>query len=265
MLQNNLDPDVAERPEELVVLWGHPGVRATATGSASTKILECLRDLNDDESLLIQSGKPSGRIQDSCWTHRGCWLANFETLGAQVGDMGAFPRARSSKACFMVREQMDGPARGFYIGTQGIVQGTYETFRGGRGRQTLRRAVHGRSLDPYGGSLGGMGRPRPTPACGPQPSPAAVGVWSAEQSSGQQASIDLFRLRTPPIWTRQRRAIWDDALHSCGTTTERREAGCVDRPCSATAAELPNLAARTREAGQGLDKDFRWNAAPDPS
>src|SRR4030088_776668 len=65
MLQNNLDPDVAERPEDLVV-YGGIG-RAARDWGCFDKILECLRELNDDESLLIQSGKPVGVFK----THSG--------------------------------------------------------------------------------------------------------------------------------------------------------------------------------------------------
>ena len=91
MLQNNLDPEVAERPDDLVV-YGGIG-RAARNWECFDQILEALRDLNEDESLLIQSGKPVGRVPHP--SGRPARADRQLEPGPALGDLGALQRARS--------------------------------------------------------------------------------------------------------------------------------------------------------------------------
>lgn len=121
MLQNNLDPDVAENPKHLVV-YGGIG-RAARDWACFDKILETLRELNDDESLLVQSGKPVGVFK----THPDAprvLIAN-SNLVPKWANWEHF-NALDRKGLFMYGQMTAGSW--IYIGSQGIVQGTYETF-----------------------------------------------------------------------------------------------------------------------------------------
>ena len=121
MLQNNLDPDVAERPEELVV-YGGTG-RAARDWACFDKILESLRVLSDDETLLIQSGKPVGVFKTHADAPR-VLLAN-SNLVPKWATWEHFHEL-DRQGLFMYGQMTAGSW--IYIGTQGIVQGTYETF-----------------------------------------------------------------------------------------------------------------------------------------
>lgn len=121
MLMNNLDPDVAERPEELVVYGGRG--RAARSWEAYHAILKALRELGSDETLLVQSGKPVGVLR----THEDAprvLLANSNLVGkwATWDHFDALERQG-----LMMYGQMTAGSW-IYIGTQGILQGTYETF-----------------------------------------------------------------------------------------------------------------------------------------
>ena len=122
MLMNNLDPEVAERPEELVV-YGGIG-RAARDWESFDKIVETLKRLEDNQTLLVQSGKPVGVFHHLC--RRAARADRQLQPGAQMGDLGAFQRTRSQGPDAMYGQMTAGSW--IYIGTQGIVQGTYETF-----------------------------------------------------------------------------------------------------------------------------------------
>ncbi len=133
MLMNNLDPDVAEHPEELVV-YGGIG-RAARDWVAYDKIVETLRRLEDDETLLIQSGKPVGVFKTHADAPR-VLLAN-SNLVPRWATWEHFDEL-DRKGLMMYGQMTAGSW--IYIGTQGIVQGTYETFAE-MGRQPFRRRL----------------------------------------------------------------------------------------------------------------------------
>ena len=121
MLMNNLDPEVAERPEDLVV-YGGTG-RAARSWEAFDAIIKTLTDLEEDETLLIQSGKPVGVFRTNKWAPR-VLIANSNL----VGDWANWSEFRKleSEGLMMYGQMTAGSW--IYIGTQGILQGTYETF-----------------------------------------------------------------------------------------------------------------------------------------
>jgi len=176
MIQNNLDPEVAERPEELVV-YGGIG-RAARNWPCYDKILETLMTLDDDESLCIQSGKPVGVFK----THPDAprvLIANSNLVPAW-SNWEHFNEL--DKKDLMMFGQMTAGSW-IYIGSQGIVQGTYETFV-----EAARQHFNG---DPKGkwiltAGLGGMG--------GAQPLAATMAGYSMLVIECDQTRID-FRLR----------------------------------------------------------------------
>ncbi len=121
MLMNNLDPEVAERPEDLVV-YGGTG-RAARSWEAFEAIVETLRDLATDETLLVQSGKPVGVFRTHEWAPR-VLIANSNL----VGDWATWPEFRRLEAAGLTMYGQMTAGSWIYIGTQGILQGTYETF-----------------------------------------------------------------------------------------------------------------------------------------
>jgi urocanate hydratase len=121
MLMNNLDPEVAEHPEDLVV-YGGTG-RAARNWPAFDAIVRTLRDLEDDETLLIQSGKPVGVFRTHVWSPR-VLLANSNL----VGDWANWEKFRELEAAGLTMYGQMTAGSWIYIGTQGILQGTYETF-----------------------------------------------------------------------------------------------------------------------------------------
>lgn len=121
MLMNNLDPDVAERPEDLVV-YGGTG-RAARSWEAFDTIVDTLRDLADDETLLVQSGKPVGVFRTHEWAPR-VLIANSNL----VGDWATWPHFRKLEAEGLMMYGQMTAGSWIYIGTQGILQGTFETF-----------------------------------------------------------------------------------------------------------------------------------------
>ncbi len=121
MLMNNLDPEVAERPEDLVV-YGGTG-RAARSWEAFDAIVETLRDLASDETLLVQSGKPVGVFRTHEWAPR-VLIANSNL----VGDWATWPEFRKLEAAGLMMYGQMTAGSWIYIGTQGILQGTYETF-----------------------------------------------------------------------------------------------------------------------------------------
>ncbi|UTT66707.1 urocanate hydratase [Janibacter sp. CX7] len=121
MLMNNLDPEVAERPDDLVV-YGGTG-RAARSWEAFDAIVETLTDLADDETLLVQSGKPVGVLRTNPWAPR-VLLANSNL----VGDWATWPEFRKLEAEGLMMYGQMTAGSWIYIATQGILQGTYETF-----------------------------------------------------------------------------------------------------------------------------------------
>ena len=121
MLHNNLDPEVAERPEDLIVYGGNG--KAARNWEAFDLIVKALKDLNEDETLLVQSGKPVGILP----THKDAprvLIANSNLVG-KWANWEHF-RELEAKGLMMYGQMTAGSW--IYIGSQGIVQGTYETF-----------------------------------------------------------------------------------------------------------------------------------------
>jgi urocanate hydratase len=151
MLMNNLDPDVAERPDDLVV-YGGTG-RAVRSWAAFDAIVRELRRLGDDETLLVQSGKPVGVFRTHPWAPR-VLIANSNL----VGKWATWEKFRElEKAGLTMYGQMTAGSW-IYIGTQGILQGTYETFAE-LARQHFGGTLRGRIVLTAG--LGGMGGAQP--------------------------------------------------------------------------------------------------------
>src|SRR3954466_13616484 len=121
MLMNNLDPDVAERPEDLVV-YGGTG-RAARDWPSFHAIVRELDELKDDETLLVQSGRPVGVMQTHEWAPR-VLLANSNL----VGDWANWDEFRRLEKLGLTMYGQMTAGSWIYIGTQGILQGTYETF-----------------------------------------------------------------------------------------------------------------------------------------
>ncbi len=121
MLENNLDPDVAERPDDLVV-YGGTG-RAARSWSAYNAIVGSLTALKADETLLVQSGKPVGLFRTHEWAPR-VLIANSNL----VPDWANWPEFRRLEQAGLTMYGQMTAGSWIYIGTQGILQGTYETF-----------------------------------------------------------------------------------------------------------------------------------------
>jgi urocanate hydratase len=121
MLHNNLDPEVAERPDELVV-YGGTG-KAARDWESFDAIVRALRGLEDDETLLVQSGRPVGVFQTHEWAPR-VLIANSNL----VGDWATWDEFRRLEALGLTMYGQMTAGSWIYIGSQGILQGTYETF-----------------------------------------------------------------------------------------------------------------------------------------
>src|SRR5688572_9368013 len=154
MLMNNLDPDVAERPQDLVV-YGGTG-KAARNWESFDAIVRELRQLADDETLIVQSGKPVGVFR----THPGAprvLIANSNLVG-RWATWDHF-RELERKGLMMYGQMTAGSW--IYIGSQGIVQGTYETL-GSVARRHFGGTLEGRFMLTAG--LGGMGGAQPLAA-----------------------------------------------------------------------------------------------------
>ena len=121
MLQNNLDPEVAERPDDLVV-YGGTG-RAARDWPSFDAMVRTLETLADDETMLVQSGRPVGVVRTHEWAPR-VLLANSNL----VGEWSNWPEFRRLEAMGLTMYGQMTAGSWIYIGTQGILQGTYETF-----------------------------------------------------------------------------------------------------------------------------------------
>jgi urocanate hydratase len=151
MLMNNLDPAVAERPEDLVV-YGGTG-RAARSWEAYDAIIRSLKTLEGDETLLVQSGKPVGVMRTHEWSPR-VLIANSNL----VGDWDNWDEFRKLEAEGLTMYGQMTAGSWIYIGSQGIVQGTYECFA------EIARRRHGGSLAgtiTVTAGLGGMGGAQP--------------------------------------------------------------------------------------------------------
>jgi urocanate hydratase len=151
MLHNNLDPEVAERPEDLVV-YGGSG-KAARDWAAFDAITRCLRTLEIDETLLVQSGKPVGVFRTHEWAPR-VLIANSNL----VGDWANWPEFRRLERLGLTMYGQMTAGSWIYIGTQGILQGTYETFAA-VARKRFGGSLRGTLTVTAG--LGGMGGAQP--------------------------------------------------------------------------------------------------------
>jgi len=222
MLQNNLDPEVAERPEDLVV-YGGIG-RAARDWACYDAILATLRTLGDDETLLVQSGKPVGVFP----THPDAprvLIANSNLVPAWA--TWEHFNELDRKGLMMYGQMTAGSW--IYIGSQGIVQGTYETFVE-MGRQHYGGDLRGKWILTAG--LGGMG--------GAQPLAASLAGACSLNIECQQSRID-FRLKTR--YVDEQANDLDDALARIERYTQEGEAKSI--ALLGNAAEiLPQLAER---------------------
>jgi urocanate hydratase len=222
MLMNNLDPEVAENPNELVV-YGGIG-RAARTWNDFDRIVASLKTLGDDETLLVQSGKPVGVFRTHADAPR-VLIAN-SNLVPHWADWAHFNEL-DRKGLMMYGQMTAGSW--IYIGTQGIVQGTYETFVE-MGRRHYGGDLAGRWILTAG--LGGMG--------GAQPLAATMAGASCLAIECQPSRID-FRLRTRYVDTKA------DTLDEALAIIERscREKKPVSVALLGNAAEiLPELVRR---------------------
>ena len=231
MLQNNLDPEVAENPDELVV-YGGIG-KAARNWPAFDAILDSLRRLAVDETLLIQSGKPVGVFR----THE-------EAPRVLIANSNLVPKWANwehfnelDRAGLMMYGQMTAGSW-IYIGTQGIVQGTYETFVEA-GRQHYGGDLAGRWVLTAG--LGGMG--------GAQPLAASFAGACSLNIECQQSRID-FRLRTR--YVDKQATNLDEALALIQQHTARKEAVSIAL-CANAADVVPELARRAQAGGMRPD------------
>ncbi len=231
MLHNNLDPEVAENPDALVV-YGGIG-KAARNWACFDGIAHSLRTLKADETLLVQSGKPVGVFR----THTNAprvLIAN-SNLVPKWATWEHFNEL--DRAGLMMYGQMTAGSW-IYIGSQGIVQGTYETFVEA-GRQHFGGDLAGRWVLTSG--LGGMG--------GAQPLAATFAGASSLTIECQQSSID-FRLRTR--YLDKQAADLDDALALIAHHTARKEAVSIGL-CGNAAELLPELARRAKAGGPRPD------------
>jgi urocanate hydratase len=227
MIQNNLDAEVAENPKHLVV-YGGIG-RAARDWACFDQILACLRELEEDESLLIQSGKPVGVFRTHADAPR-VLIAN-SNLVPKWATWEHFNEL-DRKGLFMYGQMTAGSW--IYIGSQGIVQGTYETFAEA-GRQHFGGSMAGRWILTAG--LGGMG--------GAQPLAATFAGAASLTIECQQSSID-FRLRSR--YLDEQAADLDDALARLQRYTAEKKA--VSIGLLGNAAELlPELLKRAQAGG----------------
>jgi urocanate hydratase len=154
MLMNNLDPDVAERPDDLVV-YGGAG-RAARNWACFDAIVRSLESLENDETLLIQSGKPVGIFRTHAESPR-VLIANSNL----VGHWSNWDHFHELEKLGLIMYGQMTAGSWIYIGSQGIVQGTYETFAAA-GRKHFGRSLRNKLI--VSGGMGGMGGAQPLAA-----------------------------------------------------------------------------------------------------
>ncbi len=242
MLMNNLHPDVAENPHELVV-YGGIG-RAARTWEDFDAIVAALRRLDDDQTLLVQSGKPVGVFR----THKDAprvLIANSNLVPHWA--TWAHFNELDRKGLAMYGQMTAGSW--IYIGTQGIVQGTYETFAEA-GRQHYEGDLKGRWILTAG--LGGMG--------GAQPLAAVMAGACCLAVECDETRAD-FRIRTR--YCDEKTHDLDEALSMIGRWTKAGEAKSV--ALIGNAAEIfPELVRRMRDGGPRPDMVTDQTSAHDP-
>ena len=242
MLMNNLHPDVAENPHELVV-YGGIG-RAARTWEDFDKIVATLKTLNDDETLLVQSGKPVGVFR----THKDAprvLIAN-SNLVPHWATWDHFNEL-DKKGLAMYGQMTAGSW--IYIGTQGIVQGTYETFAEA-GRQHYDGNLTGKWI--LTGGLGGMG--------GAQPLAAVMAGACCLAVECDETRID-FRIRTRYVDAKAKSL--DEALAMIADWTAKGAAKSVG--LLGNAADIfPELFIRMKNGGMRPDMVTDQTSAHDP-
>ncbi|NBZ87559.1 urocanate hydratase [Stagnihabitans tardus] len=242
MLMNNLHPDVAENPHELVV-YGGIG-RAARTWEDFDRICAALRDLNADETLVVQSGKPVAIVRTHTDAPR-VLIAN-SNLVPHWATWKHFNEL-DAKGLMMYGQMTAGSW--IYIGTQGIVQGTYETFAEA-GRQHYEGSLKGRWI--LTGGLGGMG--------GAQPLAAVFAGASCLAVEVDETRID-FRIRTKYLDAKAKTL--DEALAMIAEWTAKGEAKSVG--LLGNAAEIfPEIYARMAKGGMRPDIVTDQTSAHDP-
>src|SRR5450755_4456225 len=159
MLMNNLDPEVAEKPEDLIVYGGRG--KAARNWKCYHAIVASLKSLENDETLLIQSGKPVGVFRTHDYAPR-VLIANSNLVG-HWSDWEHFRELE--RAGLMMYGQMTAGSW-IYIGSQGIVQGTYQTFAAAAEKHFGNASLAGKLV--VSGGMGGMGGAQPLAAtmCG---------------------------------------------------------------------------------------------------
>ena len=227
MLHNNLDPDVAENPEALVV-YGGIG-KAARNWACFDALCESLRQLKADETLLVQSGKPVGVFRTHVDAPR-VLIANSNLVPKWA--TWAHFHDLDRKGLMMYGQMTAGSW--IYIGSQGIVQGTYETFVEA-GRRHYHGSLTGRWILTAG--LGGMG--------GAQPLAASFAGACSLNIECQQSRLD-FRLRSR--YLDEQADDLDDALARIGRYTREGRAVSVGLLGNA-AAVLPELVRRAQAGG----------------
>ncbi len=227
MVQNNLDPEVAENPDALVV-YGGIG-KAARNWDCFEQILQSLRDLKEDETLLVQSGKPVGVFRSHVDAPR-VLIAN-SNLVPKWATWEHFHEL-DRKGLMMYGQMTAGSW--IYIGSQGIVQGTYETFVEA-GRQHYGGDLAGRWILTAG--LGGMG--------GAQPLAASFAGASSLNIECQQSRID-FRIKTR--YLDEQATDLDDALARLARYRDEKRAVSIGLLGNA-ADVLPELVRRARAGG----------------
>ena len=151
MLQNNLDPEVAERPDDLVV-YGGTG-KAARDWASFDALVRTLTTLKSDETMLVQSGRPVGVMQTHEWAPR-VLIANSNL----VGDWATWPEFRRLEALGLTMYGQMTAGSWIYIGTQGILQGTYETFSAIANKRFGGTLAGTLTLTGGAGGMGGAGR-----------------------------------------------------------------------------------------------------------
>ena len=239
MLMNNLDPEVAERPEDLVV-YGGIG-KAARNWECFDAIVRCLRELGNEETLLVQSGKPVGVFRTHADAPR-VLISNSMLVPAWATWEHFYELDRKG---LMMYGQMTAGSW-IYIGTQGILQGTYETFAEAA-RQHFGGSLAGRLVVTAG--LGGMGGAQPL---------------AATMNEGVILAVEVDRSR---IQRRLETRYLDVSTESLDDALARaREAKEARRPLSigllGNAADvLPECVRRGVEAGPGHRPDERARSA----
>ena len=232
MLMNNLDPDVAERPDDLVV-YGGTG-RAARSWDAFDAIVRELRALRDDETLLVQSGKPVGVFRTHEWSPR-VLIANSNL----VGEWATWDEFRRLEQLGLTMYGQMTAGSWIYIGSQGIVQGTYECFA------EIARRRFGGSLAgtiTLTSGLGGMGGAQPL---------------AVTMNDGVALCIEVdpqrIERRLETRYLDQRADDLDDAIERCLAAKRERRALSVGL-CANAAEVVPELLRRAFEADVVTDQ-----------